>query len=279
MIGVLISTELVKIFRKWRTYIGFMVLAFLVGVVQTAIYFEGPGAVNMANRSFSDSFIMTGNLLNGYFLGHLLLNSLIIHIPFLIVLVGGDLLAGEATHGTYRMLLTRPVSRLNVLIAKFLSGFIYTTIFMVFMFILSIGVSLLIFGSGELIVFKEKIYIYGINDILWLFIFSYAFAILSMSTIIALSILFSSLVENAIGPIITTMAVLIVSLILSHLNIGFFEKLQPYLFTSYINDWGLLFEDPVDFGAVFKSAGVLLIYILSIFGITSYIFVKKDILS
>jgi ABC-2 type transport system permease protein len=67
MIGVLISTELVKIFRKWRTYIGFMVLAFLVGVVQTAIYFEGPGAVNMANRSFSDSFIMTGNLLNDTF--------------------------------------------------------------------------------------------------------------------------------------------------------------------------------------------------------------------
>ncbi|HPN38458.1 MAG TPA: ABC transporter permease subunit [Melioribacteraceae bacterium] len=279
MIGVLITTELTKIFRKWRTYIGFMVLAFLVGVVQTAMYFEGPDAVNMANRSFADSFIMTGNLLNGYFIGNILLNSLIIHIPFLIVLVGGDLLAGEATHGTYRMLLTRPISRINVLIAKFLSSFIYTAIFMIFMFALSVGLSLIIFGSGELIVFKDKIYIYGTNDILWRFLMAYGFATLSMATIIALSILFSSLVENAIGPIITTMAVLIVSLILSNLNIGFFEKLQPYLFTTYTNDWNYFFEDPVKYDEIVKSAGVLLLYILSIFGITSYIFTKKDILS
>lgn len=279
MIGTLILAELTKIFRKWRTYIGFMVLIFLVGVVQTAIYYEGGSAVNMANQSFADNFIMTGNLLNGYFVGNVLLNSLIIHIPFLIVLVGGDLLAGEATHGTYRMLLTRPISRMNILIAKFLSGFIYTLIFMIFMFAISVGVSLIIFGSGELIVFRDKIYIYATNDILWRFINAYAFATLSMSTIIALSILFSSLVENAIGPIITTMSVLIISLILSNLNISFFEKIQPYLFTSYLNDWKLFFDDPVNYNEVFKSAGVLLLYIFSIFGITAFIFTRKDILS
>jgi ABC-2 type transport system permease protein len=279
MIGTLILAELTKIFRKWRTYIGFMVLIFLVGVVQTAIYYEGGSAVNMANQSFSDNFIMTGNLLNGYFVGNVLLNSLIIHVPFLIVLVGGDLLAGEATHGTYRMLLTRPISRMNILIAKFLSGFIYTLIFMIFMLAISVGVSLIIFGSGELIVFRDKIYIYATNDILWRFINAYAFATLSMSTIIALSILFSSLVENAIGPIITTMAVLIISLILSNLNISFFEKIQPYLFTSYLNDWKLFFDDPVNYNEVFKSAGVLLLYISSIFGITAFIFTRKDILS
>ncbi len=279
MIGVLITTELTKIFRKWRTYIGFMVLAFLAGIVQTALYFEGPNAVNMANRSFADSFIMTGNLLNGYFVGNILLNSLVIHIPFLIVLVGGDLLAGEATHGTYRMLLTRPISRMNVLIAKFLSAFIYVSVFMTFMFSICVGLSLIIFGSGELIVFKDIIYIFGTDDILWRFVAAYAFATLSMSTIIALSILFSSLVENAIGPIITTMAVLIVSLILSNLNISFFEKLQPYLFTTYINDWKLFFDEPVKYDEVFKSAGVLIVYILSIFSITGYIFTKKDILS
>lgn len=279
MILTLVLTELTKIFRKWRTYIGLIVLAFLIGIVQTAIYYEGPSAVNMANQSIAESFITTGNLLNGYFVGHILLNSLIIHVPFLIVLVGGDLLAGEATSGTYRLLLTRPVSRMQVIIAKFLSGFIFTIFFMICMFVLSVGVSLIIFGSGELIVLGEKIYIYAKNDIIWRFLLAYSFATISMFTIIALSIVFSSLVENAIGPIISTMAVLIISLILSNLNISFFEYLKPYLFTTYLNNWRSFFEDPVNFSEVAKSLTVLFIYILSFFGLTSYIFIKKDILS
>ena len=39
------------------------------------------------------------------------MNSLWIHIPFLISLVAGDQLAGEGTAGTYRILLIRPPSR------------------------------------------------------------------------------------------------------------------------------------------------------------------------
>ena len=37
----LIRIELFKIFRKWRTYIGFMAITLLVALVETAMYFEG----------------------------------------------------------------------------------------------------------------------------------------------------------------------------------------------------------------------------------------------
>ncbi|MCK7520020.1 MAG: ABC transporter permease [Ignavibacteriales bacterium] len=47
------------------------------------------------------------------------LNALVVHIPFLITLVAGDLLAGEATAGTYRILVTRPVSRFKIVFSKF----------------------------------------------------------------------------------------------------------------------------------------------------------------
>ncbi|MFH0735800.1 MAG: ABC transporter permease subunit [bacterium] len=275
----LINTELVKIFSKWRTYIGFIVIVFLTGIVQTAMYFEGRHSVDMATRSFSDSFVILGNLVNGYFIANILLQTLYIHIPFLIVLVGGDLLAGEATQGTYRMLLTRPVSRLKIVTAKFLSGFVYTTLFMIFIFIISLGVSCLIFGTGELIILRDKVFIYAASDVLWRFICAYLFAILSMSTVISISIFFSSLVANAIGPIISTMAVIIIFIILSALNFDFIKLIHPYLFTNYLNDWKLFFDDPVDYWEVTKSASVLIAHIAVLYGVTSYIFIKKDILS
>ncbi|MDZ7776879.1 MAG: ABC transporter permease subunit [Bacteroidales bacterium] len=62
-----------------------------------------------------------------------------IHIPFLVALVTGDLLAGEANAGTFRLLLIRPVSRTQLLTAKFLAGWIYMLSLMVFMFAFSIG--------------------------------------------------------------------------------------------------------------------------------------------
>lgn len=33
--------ELQKIFKKWRTYIGFIAIGVLVPIVQIALYFEG----------------------------------------------------------------------------------------------------------------------------------------------------------------------------------------------------------------------------------------------
>ena len=122
----LIWVELQKIFKKWRTYIGFIAIGVLTLIVQIALYYTGKKYLNFEMRGLSDSFIFTGNLFNGYLVANLVLQGLFVHIPFLIVLVGGDLLAGEATAGTYRMLLTRPVSRLEVISAKFLAGIIYT---------------------------------------------------------------------------------------------------------------------------------------------------------
>ena len=110
----LIRIELYKIFKKWRTYIGFIAIAVLVPVIQLAMLAEGERSLDFMTRNLQQSFVFVGNLLNGYLISYIILNSLVIHIPFLITLVAGDLLAGEATAGTYRLLITRPVSRFKV---------------------------------------------------------------------------------------------------------------------------------------------------------------------
>lgn len=275
----LISFELSKLFRKWRTYIGFIAVIILVPVVQLALWYTGQNIIDMGMRGLSDTFYYEGNLLNGYLIGYMVLQALIIHIPFLIVLVGGDLLAGEATAGTYRMLLIRPVSRFKVITAKFLAGVIYTTLLLAFVAFVSLILSIIFFGTGELIVFEDIIYIFTANDVPWRFALTYTYAILSMSMVFALSFLFSAMVENAIGPIVATMAIIIVFAILSTIRIDALEAIHPYLFTSYMNDWRLFFRDPVDFGEVFKSVAVLAGHIVVFYSAALFIFLKKDILS
>ena len=275
----LINIELFKIFKKWRTYIGFIAVALLVLVIQLAISISGRDATSGLTGQLSDSFIMVGNLLNGYFVSYMILNSIIVNVPFLIVLVAGDMLAGEATAGTYRILLTRPVSRFQVVLSKFLTSIIYSYMLIFWLAILSFVLGIILFGTGELIVLQNGLIIFAKDDIIWRFILAYFMAGLSMCTVAALAFFFSSLVENAIGPIITAMAIIIVFAIISAITIDFFQTIKPYLFTNYLFSWRLFFDDSLNYVEIIKSLSVLLGHILVLFGITAYIFEKKDILT
>ena len=276
----IINIELYKIFKKWRTYIGFFAIAVLIPVIQIAMLIEGGKSINFMTRSLQQSFVFVGNLLNAYLVSYLILNALAVHIPFLVALVTGDLLAGEATAGTYRVLITRPVSRMKLLTSKFFAGIIYTTLLVLWLSILSLGLGIIIFGVGELIVLKPTtVIIFARSDVLWRFLLAYGFAILSMSVVASLAFLFSSLVENAIGPIITTMAVIIVFFIVSAIEIDIFQTIRPYLFTNYILSWRLFFDDPIDVSEILKSVAVLFGHIIVFYGLTAYIFKRKDILT
>ena len=280
MMLTLVQIELYKIFKKWRSYIGFFAIGILVPIIHTAMLFEGKHTIDFMTRSIQDSFVFVGNLLNGYFLSYIILASLAVHIPFLITLVAGDLLAGEATAGTYRLLLTRPVSRTQIVTAKFLAGIFYTFLLILWLAFMSLVVGIIIFGTGELLVISDQsLIIFKAADVLWRFICAYLFATLGMSVVAGLAFLFSSLVENAIGPIISTMAVIIIFLIISAIDIGFFQTIKPYLFTNYILSWRLFFSEPLDYGEITKSILVLAGHVLFFFTLTLYLFKKKDILT
>ncbi len=276
----LITIELYKIFKKWRTYIGFIAIAVLIPVIEIAISMEGQRSINFMTREIQQSFIFVGNLLNTYFVSYLILNSLAIHIPFLITLVAGDLLAGEATAGTYRILITRPVSRFKIVTSKFLAGIIYTSLLILWLAFISMLLGYFLLGTGELLVLKGgNIIILAKNDIMWRFILAYAYAVLSMGVVTSLAFLFSALVENAIGPIISTMAIIIIFIIISAINIDFFQSIRPYLFTNYMGNWSSFFDNPMDSAEIVKSVLIMAAHIIFLFGLTAIIFQKKDILT
>lgn len=276
----LVRIELYKIFKKWRTYIGFIAIGVLVPIIQVAMLYEGENSINFVTRDIRESFIFVGNLLNSYFISYIILNALAVHIPFLITLVAADLLAGEASAGTYRLLVPRPVSRMKIVTSKFFAGAIYTNLLILWLAVISLGLGVIIFGVGELIVLKSgTIIIFEKSDVFWRFLLAYGYASLGMTVVCSLALLFSSLVENAIGPIISTMAVIIIFIIISAINIDLFKGIKPYLFTSYILNWREFFNDPVDTFEIIKSVLILAGHIVLFFSLTAFIFRKKDILS
>ena len=276
----LIKIELFKIFKKPRTYIAFGAIAAIVTLVQMAMYADGAEYTGFMLQSVEQSFQVTGMILNGYLVCFIILQTLLVHVPLLIALVAGDIVAGEANMGTLRLLLTRPVSRNQLLLSKYFACSIYTLLLLIFMAILSLVVSLLVFGEGDLMILKsEMIVILDRNDVLWRYFAAFGFAAVSMLTVAALAFLFSVFAENSIGPIISAMSVVIIFTILTSLDIPLFNVLKPYLFTNHMLNWKGFFEQPVDYKEVYKSIFILLTHILVFVSLAVYAFRKKDILS
>jgi ABC-2 type transport system permease protein len=275
----LIQTELLKIFRKGRSYVGFGAIAFIVVVIQIALYVDGESYLELGTQSLKESFTFQGNLLNGYLSVYIILSSLWIHIPFLIALVAGDLIAGEASTGTLRILLIRPISRSQLIAAKFLAIVIYVLAIVFFMAMLSIGTGLIIFGEGDLFVMKDIIYVFESNDCLWRLISAFTFSFLSMSMIASMAFMFSAFVDSTQGPTITTMSIIIVFMIISTVDFSVFRAVKPFMFTTYMGAWQEFFTDPVNWHKVNKAVLVLLSHMTIFLGITLWKFNKKDILT
>ena len=120
--------EFIKIIAKPRSYIGLGVLTALIFVILFAMKADGSSFVSFVTASFEQTLSFNGNILNGNLIAFIILQMLIVHIPLLVALVTGDLISGEAAMGTIRMLATKPISRTNIVLSKFIAGAVYTLI-------------------------------------------------------------------------------------------------------------------------------------------------------
>ena len=137
----------------------------------------------------------------------------------------------------------------------------------------------MLLGSGDLIVVTRGILILPESDVAWRFVLGYVLAAWAMLTIASIAFFFSTFVENAIGPIISTVSVNFVFLLITVIPLELFRTLRPYLFTNYLNVWMKVFEDPVPWQDIVTSSAVLGAYAVA-FVVTAWvIFKRKDILT
>jgi len=120
----LVQIEIFKIFKKPRTYISFVAITVIIVLIQLAFYSDGEVYMDFAMQALKGRFDINGKILNGYFICFLVLQMLLVHVPLLIALVAGDVLAGEANMGTLRMLATKPISRTQIILSKFIETFV-----------------------------------------------------------------------------------------------------------------------------------------------------------
>jgi ABC-2 type transport system permease protein len=272
--------EFIKIAAKPRSYIGIAAITLIVGIILFAMRLDGMMYISFITAPFEQSLSFEGNILNGNLMAFIILQMLIIHIPLLIAFVTGDLISGEGAMGTIRLLLTKPISRTSILLSKYLAGCAYTLVVLLWMGFLAIFIGKLLFGAGDLMVLKsDGLIILQESDISWRFLYGFVVAYLALVMIATLSLTLSCFSENSIGPIVSTMGIIILFTIIGTLDVPMFDHIRPYLFTTHMVAWRSFFEDPLPVEQITQSIVVLLVHIVSLLGIAIYKFNKKDILS
>jgi ABC-2 type transport system permease protein len=288
----LLRIELYKIFKRPRTYIAFAAITALIAIVQLGLKVDGKEYAEFVMADLKNNLSIEGKIINGYFVCYVLLQLLLVHVPLLIALIAADMLSGEANAGTLRFLLSKPISRTTFILAKFLAATIYTLLLLIWLAILALFVSMLIFGTDDMLILKNT-YIVHLQekDIFWRYVAAFGFAALAMTTVAALGFFLSQFAENSIGPIVATMSIIIFFTILSTMSIPLFNAIKPYLFTTHMVAWKELFDLKVDANnetiqgsiehpeRIWRSVIILTVHIVIFVGASLVLFRKKDILT
>ena len=289
----LLQIEIYKIFKRPRTYIAFAVIAFIILLIQVALKFGGEEYAGLMMSGLKETFdVPTNEILNGYMVCFIILNLLLVHVPILVALIAGDMISGEANMGTLRLLVSKPVSRTQLLLVKFTATCLYTILLLIWVAALALLVSILLFGTNQLFVAREfGVNIISTSDIFWRYLAAFVFASLGLVTVAALAFMLSAFADNSIGPIVATVCIIIVFTILTQLQIPFYdETIRPYLFTTHMLGWkGFFYVKGVDgvtkegsisnFSAIIKSGLILLAYSAVFLFTAIWYFRKKNILS
>lgn len=294
----LLQIELFKIARRPRTYIAFAAITAIILIFQFAFKADGTSYMNLMLQNVQDSFELDkSKAINGYFMCYIILNTLLVQVPILVTLIAGDAISGEANMGTLRLILTKPYSRNQILFVKFLAAFLFTIFLLIWIALLSLFLSLIIFGADDMLIFRVKgdesqILQISKDDVLWRYVAAFVYAAVALTVIASLGILLSVFAENSIGPIVASVCIVLFFTIVSNINVPIIDKnIKPWLFTSYMVGWKGFFYIGIDnegqpikgsienWQSIQNSLFILIVHIAAFLGIAFYSFHKKDILS
>jgi ABC-2 type transport system permease protein len=276
----LINLEIYKTAKQYRSMIGYVAVLVIIPLVLIGLYSGGSMIEKEFLRGLEGQFFVIGSLMNGYTAAIIVMNFIWVHIPFLITLVAGDILSGEAVRGTSRMLFSRRASRAAILWSKLIVSLLYACSLIVILAVVSVGMGTILMGTGDLLIMGlDGITLLGEDVALKHLGYSYLLSMLPMCCVASLAFLFGTIVENPVGPIVGSMAVVIVLLTLSSLQIELFDIIRPWLFTSHFDIWQLGLIDPLPLPEIMSSMLNLLSWIALFVVFSFVIFGRKDILS
>ena len=276
----LFYNELIKVLFKRRTYISFILITFLIPLI---VYGFEYGAVSLEDKISSqmqDIVVTAGSAVNGYLAAYIIISILISQMSFLSTIVPSEIISGEYSKGTFRIYLTRPISRSSLFLSKVFVVLLYTTLMMAYFFTYTILVSYLILDKGMLIVFHDGIVgLDPANDkVLYRFFLGFMLSNLIMITVSFLCLMFSSFSKNSVTPIISTISIVFIGAAILFIPIDIFETINPYIFPGYMNIFLKAFYEPIPYELFYDCFYVCSIWSLLFLSIAYYNFIRRDIL-
>ncbi|HEY1703203.1 MAG TPA: ABC transporter permease [Trebonia sp.] len=279
----MIVVELFKMVRRVRTWVSVALICGLPLLVAVFI-----AVTHLAPAPGDDTAFLSAVLSDGQLYPAAALAIVVpVFLPVSVAVVAGDSIAGEASAGTLRYLLARPVGRTRLLVAKLISVASFTLLAVVTVTVTAYATGVLILGpsrasavgtgstgaggpitslSGAPLTFLELV-----ERVLG----SMAFITVSMLGVAAIAIFLSTVTDSALGAALGTLAALLASEALVALNAA--SAVQPYLPTRYWLAWIDFFRQPIFWPDIERGFAIQAVYVVVFLGAAWANFATRDI--
>ncbi|MGD0556796.1 MAG: ABC transporter permease [Streptosporangiaceae bacterium] len=297
----MIAVELLKTLRRARTWltIGLIcALPLMVAIFIAVTHLAPPPGQGSA---FLSAVLSDGSLYPAAALALVLP----VFLPVSVAVVAGDSIAGEASTGTLRYLLARPVGRTRLLMAKLISVTMYVLFAVIAVTVTSYATGVLILGpsraaavgspisglSGSIGTGSGGAPTAGLSSggsitslsgtplttlqLAERVLGAVSFITVSMLGVAAIAIFLSTVTDSALGAAMGALATLVASEVLVTLNAA--TVVQPYLPTRYWLAWIDFFRDPVFWRNIERGFGIQAVYVVVFLGAAWANFATKDI--
>jgi ABC-2 type transport system permease protein len=291
-----IGVELIKLARRPRTWISLVLtcaLPFLVAIFIAITHLTPPPGQGGA---FLSAVLADGALYPAAALALVLP----VFLPVAVAVVAGDSIAGEATTGTLRYLLARPVGRTRLLVAKLTSVTVYVLLVVIAVTVTAYATGVLLLGPsrgaavglapagsspGSLAPTAGQLTGGAVTSLsgapLSLLQLAertaggIAFITVSMLGVAAIALFLSTVTDSALGAALGALAALVASEILVTLNAA--TVVQPYLPTRYWLAWIDFFRQPIFWRNIERGFAIQAVYVAVFLAAAWASFSTKDI--
>jgi len=274
--------ELLKLVRSKGFYLSFAALAAFVLLMLWGFYsYAQQKTSGLATEQFKYTY-ESKSYFNGLtFTLYSLVFAFSLVIPIFVAMNAGGQIAGERRAGTLRMICIRPVSRVSLLLAKFIVVAIHTYLMLAFFIGLNLLVGLLFVGWGNLDLYPGPLNLVDApgqilrDDALWRFFYASFSGTWALLVIAAVAIFFSVNFENPVTAVAATLALYLTLYIVG--RIEFFVALRPFFFTTDVDFWRDVLKPEIPWPNLWHYAATCGAYIFGLLFTTVVIFERRDI--
>lgn len=276
--------ELLKLVHSKGFYLSFAALSAFVLLMLWGFYsYAEKKTSGLATEQFKYTY-ESKSYFNGLtFTLYSLMFAFSLLIPIFVAMSAGGQIAGERRAGTLRMICIRPVSRVSLVLSKFLVVAIHAYLLMTFFIALNLLVGLLFVGWGNLELYPGPLNLVDApgqilrDDALWRFFYASFSGTWALLVVAAIALLLSVLFENPVTAVAATLAVYLMLYIVG--RIEFFVILRPFLFTTDMDFWRDVLKPEIPWANFYHYAATCGAYIFGLLLLSVLIFERKDITS